>query len=201
MPNPHTGSGRAIVEKRVFQIPDTEEFPFEGQRATARDFGFRRSVWVPMIREEQVIGVLSVNGRAPGLSDDQVHPDRHGGGTDLERRGWIKSLARPGGNVTGLIAFLPEMGSKRIELVKDLLPRARRIGVMTDSSPNMHSEFEQSISSFATHDRYIAAWPPARRERARPDRTGESDYAHLIHDLSHATPSTRPNHQRANRPG
>jgi ABC-type uncharacterized transport system substrate-binding protein len=80
---------------------------------------------------------LSVNGRAPGLSDDQVHPDRHGGGTDLGRRGWIKSLARPGGNVTGLIAFLPEMGSKRIELVKDLLPRARRIGVMTDSSPNI----------------------------------------------------------------
>jgi len=65
-PNPHAGSGRAIVEKRVFQIPDTEEFPFEGQRATARDFGFRRSVWVPMIREEQVIGVLSVNGREPG---------------------------------------------------------------------------------------------------------------------------------------
>ena len=63
-------------------------------------------------------------------------------GTDPERRGWIKSLARPGGNVTGLIAFLPEMGSKRIELVKDLLPRARRVGVMTDSSPNMHSEFE-----------------------------------------------------------
>jgi len=65
-PNPHTGSGRAIVEKRVFQIPDTEEFPSEGQRATARDFGFRRSVWVPMIRDEQVIGVLSVNGREPG---------------------------------------------------------------------------------------------------------------------------------------
>ena len=65
-PNPHTGSGRAIVEKRVFQIPDTEDFSFEGQRATARDFGFRRSVWVPMIRDEQVIGVLSVNGREPG---------------------------------------------------------------------------------------------------------------------------------------
>ena len=62
-PNPHTGSGRVIVEKRVFQIPDTEEFPFERQRATARDFGFRRSVWVPMIREEQVIGVLSVDER------------------------------------------------------------------------------------------------------------------------------------------
>lgn len=56
-------------------------------------------------------------------------------GTDPEQRGWIKSLARPGGNVTGLIAFLPEMGGKRIELVRDLLPKARSVGVMTDLSP------------------------------------------------------------------
>jgi putative ABC transport system substrate-binding protein len=63
-------------------------------------------------------------------------------GTDPERRGWIKSLARPGGNVTGLIAFLPEMGGKRIELMKDLLPKARRVGVLTDRSPANRSEFE-----------------------------------------------------------
>jgi putative ABC transport system substrate-binding protein len=63
-------------------------------------------------------------------------------GSDPERRDWIKSLARPGGNVTGLIAFLPEMGGKRIELVKDLLPKARRVGVMTDDSPSNRSEFE-----------------------------------------------------------
>ena len=30
-------------------------------------------------------------------------------GSNAEKRGWIKSLARPGGNVTGMIAFLPEM--------------------------------------------------------------------------------------------
>ena len=63
-------------------------------------------------------------------------------GSDPERRGWVKSLARPGGNVTGLIGFLPEMGGKRIELVKDLLPKARRVGVMTDVSPGNRSEFE-----------------------------------------------------------
>ena len=63
-------------------------------------------------------------------------------GSDPERRGWIKSLARPGGNVTGLIGFLPEMGGKRIELVKDLLPKARSVGVMTDVAPGNRSEFE-----------------------------------------------------------
>src|SRR5215510_7368201 len=63
-------------------------------------------------------------------------------GSDPERRGWVQSLARPGGNVTGLIGFLPEMGGKRIELVKDLLPKARRVGVMTDVSLGNRSEFE-----------------------------------------------------------
>jgi len=71
-------------------------------------------------------------------------------GSDPERRGWVKSLARPGGNVTGLIGFLPEMGSKRIELVKDLLPKARRVGVMTDGSPGNRSEFEHVESAGRT---------------------------------------------------
>jgi ABC-type uncharacterized transport system substrate-binding protein len=34
--------------------------------------------------------------------------------------------------VTGLIGFIPEMAGKRIEFVKELLPKARRVGVMTD---------------------------------------------------------------------
>jgi ABC-type uncharacterized transport system substrate-binding protein len=63
-------------------------------------------------------------------------------GTDPERRGWIKSLAQPGGNVTGMIGLLPEMAGKRIELVRDVLPKARRVGVMTDGSPGNRSEFE-----------------------------------------------------------
>jgi len=63
-------------------------------------------------------------------------------GSDPEKRGWIKSLARPGGNVTGLIGFMPEMAGKRIEFVKELLPKARRVGVMTDVSPGNRTEFE-----------------------------------------------------------
>jgi len=63
-------------------------------------------------------------------------------GSDPEKRGWIKSLARPGGNVTGLIGFMPEMAGKRIEFVKELRPKARRVGVMTDVSPGNRTEFE-----------------------------------------------------------
>src|SRR5215475_509503 len=43
--------------------------------------------------------------------------------------GLIASLARPGGNVTGLSAFAPELTSKRLEVLKDAIPRLSRVGL------------------------------------------------------------------------
>jgi putative ABC transport system substrate-binding protein len=51
--------------------------------------------------------------------------------TDALERGFITSLARPGGNITGITAFMPELAGKRIELLREILPRARRIGVVS----------------------------------------------------------------------
>jgi putative ABC transport system substrate-binding protein len=44
--------------------------------------------------------------------------------------GLVKSLARPGGNVTGLSQMSPEMAGKRLQLVKELVPRLARVAVM-----------------------------------------------------------------------
>jgi putative ABC transport system substrate-binding protein len=44
--------------------------------------------------------------------------------------GLVKSYARPGGNLTGLSFISPELGAKRIELVKEILPKTRRIAVV-----------------------------------------------------------------------
>ena len=44
--------------------------------------------------------------------------------------GLIASLARPGGNVTGMSGFSPEATVKRLELVKDALPRVRQVAVL-----------------------------------------------------------------------
>lgn len=51
--------------------------------------------------------------------------------TDPVERGFVRSLARPGGNVTGLSAFLPELAGKRLELLKEALPWAGRVGVIS----------------------------------------------------------------------
>ena len=44
--------------------------------------------------------------------------------------GLVKSLARPGGNVTGGSSMTPELGSKRLELLKEVVPRVAHLAVL-----------------------------------------------------------------------
>jgi putative ABC transport system substrate-binding protein len=46
--------------------------------------------------------------------------------------GFIASLARPGGNITGLTAISSDLAGKRLELVKEAFPKASRIAVLLD---------------------------------------------------------------------
>ena len=55
-----------------------------------------------------------------------------GSGTDPVEAGFIDSLARPGGNVTGLTNLGPEMSDKRLELFKEAVPKLRRVAVLYD---------------------------------------------------------------------
>jgi putative tryptophan/tyrosine transport system substrate-binding protein len=59
-------------------------------------------------------------------------------GIDLENdpvaSGWVKSLARPGGNFTGLFLDLPELSGKQIELLKEVVPTLSKPGVLWDSA-------------------------------------------------------------------
>jgi putative ABC transport system substrate-binding protein len=44
--------------------------------------------------------------------------------------GLVASLARPGGNVTGMSLMAPDLGGKRLELLKEVLPRLARVAVL-----------------------------------------------------------------------
>ena len=50
--------------------------------------------------------------------------------------GLVASLARPGGNVTGLSAFVSELGGKQLELLKEAFPKVSRVAVLWWTSPN-----------------------------------------------------------------
>jgi putative ABC transport system substrate-binding protein len=51
---------------------------------------------------------------------------------DPVEEGLVESLARPGGNVTGLTLLTRELGGKRLELLKDAVPKLARVAVLYD---------------------------------------------------------------------
>jgi putative ABC transport system substrate-binding protein len=53
---------------------------------------------------------------------------------DLVGSGLVASLARPGGNVTGITSLTTELSGKRLELLKEMLPGISRVGVLWNSA-------------------------------------------------------------------
>jgi putative tryptophan/tyrosine transport system substrate-binding protein len=51
-------------------------------------------------------------------------------GTNLIENGLVSSLAWPGGNITGLSSFRGELSGKRLELLKEIVPKAVRFGIL-----------------------------------------------------------------------
>jgi putative ABC transport system substrate-binding protein len=53
---------------------------------------------------------------------------------DPVRVGLVQSLSRPGGNITGYTVLGPELDTKRLEIVREILPEVQRIGVLHNPS-------------------------------------------------------------------
>ena len=54
--------------------------------------------------------------------------------TDPVGNGFVASLARPGGNITGLATLAPEIGGKQLELLKEIVPKLSRVAVLGTST-------------------------------------------------------------------
>jgi putative tryptophan/tyrosine transport system substrate-binding protein len=72
-------------------------------------------------------------------------------GLDPVEEGFITSFAKPGGNLTGVSRMLAETNAKRLELIKEMLPSASRIGVLARqrSDPDRQAGFERVMRAAA----------------------------------------------------
>jgi len=57
--------------------------------------------------------------------------------------GMVDSLARPGGNITGLSILFKELSGKRLELLKEVVPKISRVGVLWNAAPGATIAFKK----------------------------------------------------------
>jgi putative tryptophan/tyrosine transport system substrate-binding protein len=98
--------------------------------------------------------------------------------TDPVGQGFVASLARPGGNITGLSDFSGELSAKRLEILREALPKASKVAIVLDPGHPAHAiEWRHTqaaartlgmvvypIEVLAAHD-IDAAFGKLRRER------------------------------------
>jgi putative ABC transport system substrate-binding protein len=84
--------------------------------------------------------------------------------------GFVASLARPGGNITGLSSLAPELSGKQLELMKEVVPRLSHIAVFgtSTSSGNAQSlrEVELAAGAFGVKLQYLDVLSPKDIETA-----------------------------------
>ena len=72
-----------------------------------------------------------------------------GQGSDPVEGGFVKSLARPGGNVTGLTRLSRELGGKRLELLKEAVPKLARVAALYGPTPGAEREAKEDLPAAA----------------------------------------------------
>jgi putative ABC transport system substrate-binding protein len=76
--------------------------------------------------------------RAPKNASNTIPIVMTGQGSDPVGAGLVESLARPGGNVTGVTNLLVELGDKRLELLKEAVPKVVRVAVLYVQGDRTH---------------------------------------------------------------
>ena len=58
--------------------------------------------------------------------------------------GFVANLAHPGGNITGLSNLSPELSGKRLELLKEIIPKISRVAVLAYRGVAMRTSIEEA---------------------------------------------------------
>jgi len=90
--------------------------------------------------------------------------------SDPVGNGFVTSLARPGGNVTGLSALSPELSGKQLELLKEIIPKLSRVAVLGNSTepanPKTFKEIELAAGTLGVQLQPLDVLDPQDLETA-----------------------------------
>jgi putative ABC transport system substrate-binding protein len=101
---------------------------------------------------------------------------------------FVASLARPGGNITGLSNLAPEISGKRLELLKEIIPRLSRVAVFGNSNepgnPQSLREIELAAGAFGVQLQHLDVRDPKDIETAfRAATKGRADAVLVLTSL------------------
>ena len=86
---------------------------------------------------------------------------------DPVANGFVASLARPGGNITGLSNVAPEISGKQLELLKETIPMLSHVAVLrTSANAQLIREIERAAEAFKVKLQYLAVLSPKDIETA-----------------------------------
>ena len=85
--------------------------------------------------------------------------------TDPVVNGFVASLARPGGNITGLSTLAPELSGKRLELLKEIVPKLSRVAVLGTSTEPGNAQTLREIGTCRKGVRSEASIPGRTRSQ------------------------------------
>jgi putative ABC transport system substrate-binding protein len=137
----NSGSANAFAPGvAVFRKGLNEAGYFEGQNVTVEDHWLEgRYDRLPALMADLVrrqVAVIATTGNVPAAlaakAATATIPIVFGTGEDPVQLGLVESLARPGGNATGINYFLNEVIAKRLRLLHDLVPKAVHIAVLVN---------------------------------------------------------------------
>jgi putative ABC transport system substrate-binding protein len=114
--------GRNILYDRVYAEGDEKRLPSLAAELVARS-------------PDLIWGGPNSVARA-ALASTRTIPIVFASSSSVVERGLVKSLARPGGNVTGVQNIGWELGGKRLHLLKQALPKMTRVGVLVSPNPD-----------------------------------------------------------------
>jgi len=122
------------------------------------------------IKPELIVGMTTPAVTALVKETDTI-PIVFAGIVDPVGRGFVSNMARPGGNVTGILNFEFSMGGKWLETLKQVAPAVRRVGLLfnPETAPFAASfvrVIEGSASSFAVEPTASPAYNTAQLEQA-----------------------------------